>query len=417
MSNRFSRPTRVLPERPSLRHLKDQAKDLLRFGEASSLADAQFQIARLYGFPSWPKLKAHLDSLEQAGLLKEAIDRNDLSLVQTMMLRNPALHQAPLGYAKNGPLTWVAECRVPRMAPNQTRLAMAKWMIENGSDVHQGGDAPLMRAALDGERIPMMELLVAHGADVNAAWHGHYPIIFAACEALDPDALQWLLNHNADPNCGREAEWKSRGMSFPGRALDYLLSAYVRGPELLTRCVEILLLAGGKSKYEVPAALAVICGRLDELNDLLDADPTLISKRFAGLDFGPTASRMLTLRGTTLLHVAAEFQRLDAATLLLQRGADVNAKAVLDEAGVGGQTPIFHAATQPNDDGLPIVQLLVEQGADLGLKAKLPGHYESPGEVVECTPLGYALLFPGNQGPTSAFLREQGGNSLYPPAI
>ena len=45
---------------------------------------------------------------------------------------------------------------------------MAQWMIDNGSDVHQGGDGPLMRAALNGDRIPMMELLVAHGADVNA---------------------------------------------------------------------------------------------------------------------------------------------------------------------------------------------------------------------------------------------------------
>jgi hypothetical protein len=29
------------------------------------------------------------------------------------MLRNPALHKAPLGYGNAGPLTWVAECRVP----------------------------------------------------------------------------------------------------------------------------------------------------------------------------------------------------------------------------------------------------------------------------------------------------------------
>ena len=93
-------------------------------------------------------------------------DRNDLEVVQTMTLRNPALHQAPLGYAKDGPFTWVAERRVPREPPNPTRLAMAKWMIENGSDVHQGGDAPLMRAALDHGRISMMELLVAYGADV-----------------------------------------------------------------------------------------------------------------------------------------------------------------------------------------------------------------------------------------------------------
>jgi len=51
------------------------------------------------------------------------------------MTRNPELHRAPLGYGKNGPLTWVAECRVPWEPPGRVRLAMAKWMIENGSDV------------------------------------------------------------------------------------------------------------------------------------------------------------------------------------------------------------------------------------------------------------------------------------------
>ena len=102
-----------LPDRPNLRHLRDQAKDLLRAGRAASLADAQFQIARLYGFASWPKLKAHVESFEEVGQLKQAIDTNDIARVQTMMTRNPALHRAPIGYGKDGPLTWVAECRVP----------------------------------------------------------------------------------------------------------------------------------------------------------------------------------------------------------------------------------------------------------------------------------------------------------------
>ena len=106
------------------------------------------------------------------------------------MTRNPELHRAPLGYGKNGPLTWVAECRVPWEPPGPARLAMAQWMIENGSDVHQGGDGPLMRAALNGDRIPMMELLVSHGADVNAEWHGDFPIIFAPCESVDPAGAQ-----------------------------------------------------------------------------------------------------------------------------------------------------------------------------------------------------------------------------------
>jgi hypothetical protein len=50
--------------------------------------------------------------------------------------------------------------RVPWEAPGPARLAMAAWMIAHGSDVHQGGDGPLMRAALNDDRIPMMGLLV-----------------------------------------------------------------------------------------------------------------------------------------------------------------------------------------------------------------------------------------------------------------
>lgn len=68
------------------------------------------------------------------------------------MTWNPEPHSAPLGYAKNGPLTRVAECRVPWETPSSARLAIAAWMIENGSDVHQGGDSPLMQAAIAGYR-------------------------------------------------------------------------------------------------------------------------------------------------------------------------------------------------------------------------------------------------------------------------
>ncbi len=133
---------RPLPDRPNLRHLKDQAKDLLKTGAATSITDAQFKIACLYGFASWPKLKAHVESFEEIGQLKQVIDTNDIVRVKTLMTRNPTLHSAPLGYGKDGPLTWVAECRVPWESPSPVRLAMAEWMIAHGSDVHQGGDGP-----------------------------------------------------------------------------------------------------------------------------------------------------------------------------------------------------------------------------------------------------------------------------------
>jgi Ankyrin repeats (3 copies) len=337
--------------------------------------------------------------LEQIGQLKQAIDTNDVERVRTLMTRNPALHSAPLGYAKNGPLTWVAECRVPWAPPGPERMAMAKWMIENGSDVHQGGDGPLMRAALNGDRIPMMELLVSHGANVNAEWNGDFPILFAACEAVDPVALKWLLDHGADPNCPK-----------PGRrmtALDYLIGTYKRSPEL-PLCIDLLVEAGGVTRYDVPGVLDMLRGRLDRLAELLAADPALVHRRFAELDCGSTGARRLLLQGATLLHVAAEFGCLEAARLLLDCGAEVDARATVDEAGVGGQTAIFHAVTQAGDWGLAVARLLVERGADLSIRVKLPGHYERLDEVVECTPLGYAMLFPGGVSGSVALLRKLG---------
>ena len=395
---------RPLPDRPNLRHLKDQAKDLVKAGGATSTADALFKIARDYGFASWPKLKTFVDSLGEIGQLKRAIDNNDLARVKALMTRNPALHRAPLGYGKNGPLTWVAECRVPWEPPTPARLAMAQWMIDHGSDVHQGGDGPLMRAALNGYRIPMMELLVANGANVNAEWNGDFPIIFAPCESVDPESLKWLLDRGANPNC---ANAQGRGT-----ALDYVIGTYGRSPERLSACIDLLLDAGGTTKYNAPGVLEVLRLQVDRLAERLDGDPALVHRRFPELDCGSTGGRRLLLQGATLLHVAAEFGIVDAARLLLDRGADVNARATVDDAGVGGQTAIFHAATQFGDAGLPMVHLLVERGADLALRVKLPGHYERPDQVVECTPLGYAVRFleesPWDKSKTVAFLRERG---------
>src|SRR6188768_377162 len=95
----------------------------------------------------------------------------------------------------------------------------------------------------------------------------------------------------------------------------------------------------------------------------------------------------------------------------LKRGADANARAQVDAAGVGGQTPIFHAVTQNQDRGLTITRLLVEHGANLSIRAKIPGHYERPNEVVECTPLGYASMLVdepsrADKRKTLAFRRE-----------
>jgi hypothetical protein len=334
--------------------------------------------------------------MEETDRLKQAIDGNDLESVKSLMSGNPSLHGAPLGYGKNGPLTWVAECRVPWESPGPTRLAMAQWMIDHGSDVHQGGDGPLMRAALNGYRIPMMELLVANGADVNAWWGGHFPIIFAPCESVDAQALRWLLAHGADPMC--------RGRHVDGTALDYVIGTYARSAQL-GECIDLLMGAGCTTRRGTPAVFEVVRGRTDRLVHLLESDPSLVRRRFPELDFGSTANRSLTLRGGTLLHVAAEYGNVAAARLLLDFGANVNARVETNAAGLGRHTPVFHAVSQYQDWGLPVARLLADRGADMKVRARLPGQYERPEEVVDCTPHGYALRFPGTANRTLEFLR------------
>ena len=236
-------------------------------------------------------------------------------------------------------------------------------------------------------RIPMMELLVRHGADVNGRWDGWFPVIFAPCENLEPEPLKWLLDHGADPNRGVPHD--------PGQtALDYVIQTYPRDPKRLVACIELLLAAGAHTRYDVPGVLEILRGRSDALAGLLDADPALLHRRYSELDCGASGGRLLTLRGATLLHVAAEYGFLESARLLLDRGADVNARADVDGNGVGGQTPIFHALTHFGGVNPEVAQLLIARGADLTIRARVPGHYERPGELLDLSAAEYHAIFP-----------------------
>jgi ankyrin repeat protein len=55
-----------LPAAVSLEQLRKQAKDL-RKARALKLSEAQLEIARRYGFPSWPRLRAYVDRVATAG--------------------------------------------------------------------------------------------------------------------------------------------------------------------------------------------------------------------------------------------------------------------------------------------------------------------------------------------------------------
>jgi hypothetical protein len=62
--------SRRLPELPNLEHLKKQAKQRLQHlrqeDPSAQLATAQHVLAQEYGFASWPKLKAHVESTKKS---------------------------------------------------------------------------------------------------------------------------------------------------------------------------------------------------------------------------------------------------------------------------------------------------------------------------------------------------------------
>jgi ankyrin repeat protein len=378
--------------------LKDQAKDLLETGRAKSLTAAQLKVARDYGFESWPKLKAHVELLQETGQLKEAIDAEDLPRVIEMMTKNPALHDAPLGYNKSGPLTWVAECRTVQGSPSRARLAIARWMIEHGSDVHQGGDGPLMRAAMNDDRIAMMELLVAHGADVNALWNGHYPIICAPCECLAPAALGWLLEHGADP---------AVASTRYGTPVSMVIGTYGRGANGKHTCLETFAEQG----FALPdtPCMAFHRGRIDLLEQHLKRDPELLSRRFGEAEIFPPelglapgdGLHVTPIVGTSLLHLAIEYDELEIAGWLLDQGAAVDALAAVDADGFGGHTPLFHAVVTLGERDDAKARLLLKHGANVNARATIRKQLRNMGEPEkekmfefhDVTPTGYAQRF------------------------
>ena len=88
--------SRQLPEKPNLAYLKKQAKELLRSGQHRNLADAQHTLANEYGFPTWAKLKLHVESvgLTPAEALKAAVCDSDAPRVRELLERYPELRAA-----------------------------------------------------------------------------------------------------------------------------------------------------------------------------------------------------------------------------------------------------------------------------------------------------------------------------------
>jgi ankyrin repeat protein len=274
-----------------------------------------------------------------------------------------------------------------------------------------------MRAALGDMRIPMMELLVAYGADVNARWNGSYPIICAPCEALAPRALKWLLDHGADPHVAADEY---------GSPLENIVCTYSRNAKARNACLEVLAEAG----FELPdtPAMALHRGRLDLLQAHLDHDPSLLERRFQSSEIFPPelgiksdeGLHVTPVAGTTLLHLAIEYDDLDVARWLLDRDADPNAPAAPDADGFGGHTPLFHTVVTlavPDDSK---ARLLLDRGANPNARATIRKQLRHMGdrekeqlrEFQDVTPIAYARQFQEPRwvnAPALAVIAERGG--------
>lgn len=88
---------------------------------------------------------------------------------------------------------------------------IADYLINNGADVHKAinGYTPLHWWALYGGNENMLNLLLAHGADINAQdYQGHTPLMIAAKEKQEQSA-ELLINHGADTEitCNNGFKW------------------------------------------------------------------------------------------------------------------------------------------------------------------------------------------------------------------
>src|SRR5580704_6571832 len=83
-------PTRRLPRQPNLEQLRKQAKELMGGWPGFTLSEAQRELARAYGFASWPKLKAFVDGANVARLA-DAVNAGDIATVRKLIKARPEL--------------------------------------------------------------------------------------------------------------------------------------------------------------------------------------------------------------------------------------------------------------------------------------------------------------------------------------
>lgn len=392
---------RHFPVRPNLDQLKHQAKDLLhaiRQGTPAAvaelhkhhpkpiepgtakLADAQLALARSYGLPSWPRLVL-------ACRVIDAIWRDDVAALRALVLKHPRLlHEMARGTPTcnwGPPMSYAANLGRDRIIALLRKLGAA--------DIQFAFDRACLQGQLDTAR-----QLYAMGA------RPALDSVMGPAETLSGEGMAFLLELGA-------AISDAEGDRLAPVAM--VLETYGRNPEGKHQCLELFAQHGVELPDTPP--LAVHRGRIDLLEGHLRRAPDLLTRTFSHEEIYPPelgchADHSLALHGTpldgaTLLHLCVDNDEIEIARWLIERGAEVNARAARDADGFGGHTALYGCVvSQPyrvglrRDDGF--ARLLLEHGADLKVRASLRKRLrfvedETLHEYRDVTPLEWGARF------------------------
>jgi hypothetical protein len=166
-----------------------------------------------------------------------------------------------------------------------------------------------------------------------------------------------------------------------------MVEMYTRTPRFKD-CVKAFVQAG--LVFEHQSLLAVFLDDAEKLRRIIAESPEVIKESFSLFN-----NTYTPLVGATLLHYCAEYNAKDCGTLLIQSGADVNAKAGFDENGFGGHTPIFHTVNQNSNSSMDMLNILLEHSADLTgtIKGLIWGKgYEWETWIPSVNPISYAMM-------------------------
>ena len=166
--------------------------------------------------------------------------------------------------------------------------------------------------------------------------------------------------------------------------VSWLTEMYSRSPNF-PECLRILLDRG--AVLDDPLVAPVLLDDADALKAAIRASPSLIHHRTTMI------SAFTPLVGASLLHVAAEYANAKVARTLIEMGAEVDARAAVDEFGLNGHTPLFHTVNSIGNRSAPILRLLLDAGAktDIRLQGITWGMgFEWETTLFDVTPLSYA---------------------------